>query len=193
MPTWIIDHLLRKVIESMKSALPWFLMAVFLVHLPPLVVSGVEVGSTFVDFNLEDPQGKKYSKPYLHGKITLVVLQTKTTLQDAIRCKTELKTTIPDNSLVQMISIMDLRKRPALIPKGVLKSKISAQDQTSKDIPFLLDWDGAVTKALGGVDNTCKILVVDPALKVVYHQEYHKPPIDAEIRSLITRLSGEQK
>ncbi|KAB2833778.1 MAG: hypothetical protein F9K48_07690 [Candidatus Brocadia sp.] len=193
MTTWIIDNLLRKVIESMKSTLRWSLLAISLVHLPPLVVSDVEVGSTFVDFNLEDPHGKKYSQPYLQDKITLVVLQSKTTLQEAIRCKTELKKTIRDNPLVQMISIMDLRKRPALIPKGVLKSKISAQDQTSKDIPFLLDWDGAVTKALGGVDNKCKILVIDPALKVVYHQEYHKPPIDVEIKSLITRLSGEQK
>ncbi len=177
----------------MKSTLRWSLLAISLVHLPPLVVSGVEVGSAFVDFNLEDPHGKKYSQLYLQDKITLVVLQSKTTLQDAIRCKTELKKTIQDKPLVQMISIMDLRKRPALIPKGVLKSKISAQDQTSKDIPFLLDWDGAVTKALGGVDNKCKILVVDPALKVVYHQEYHKPPIDVEIKSLIIRLSGEQK
>lgn len=177
----------------MKNTLRWFLMAVSLVHAIPLVVSGVEMGNTFVDFNLEDPQGKKYSPSYLKDKITLVVLQSKTTLQDAINGKTGLKQAIQDNPLVQMISIMDLRKRPALIPRGVLKSKIAAQDPTSKDIPFLLDWDGAVTKALGGVDNKCKILIVDQALKVVYHQDYHKPAVDGEIKSLIARLSGGQK
>lgn len=177
----------------MKNTLCWFFMAVSLVHLIPLVGSGVEVGNTFVDFNLEDPHGKKYSSSYLKDKITLVVLQSKTTLQDAINGKTELKKMIQDNPLAQMISIMDLRKRPALIPKGMLKSKISAQDPTSKDIPFLLDWDGAVTKALGGMDNKCKILIVDQALKIVYHQAYHKPLIDNEIKSLITGLSGEQK
>ncbi|TVM00560.1 MAG: hypothetical protein CV087_13235 [Candidatus Brocadia sp. WS118] len=177
----------------MKNTLLWFFIAISLVHFIPLVVSGVEVGNTFVDFNLEDPHGKKYSPSYLKDKITLVVLQNKTTLQDAINGKTELKKVIQDNPLVQMISIMDLRKRPALIPKGVLKSKISSQDPTSKEIPFLLDWGGAVTKALGGLDNKCKILIVDQALKVVYHQAYHKPSIDGEIKTVITGLSGGQK
>ena len=177
----------------MKNRLCWFFLVVSIGYLLPLVVSGIEVGNTFLDFNLEDPHEKKYSQSYLKDKITLVVLQSKTTLQDAITGKTALKKTIQDNPLVQMIAIMDLRKRPPLIPKGVLKSKISAQDPTSKDIPFLLDWDGAVTKTLGGEDNKCRILIVDQALKVVYNQEYHKPLVDGEIKTLITRLSGGQK
>ncbi len=177
----------------MKNKLRWFIMAVSLVYSLPFVVSGFEVGNKFIDFNLEDPHETKYSQSHLTDKITLVVLQSKTTLQDAITCKTELKKVIQDSQLVQMIAIMDLRKRPALIPRGMLKSKISAQDTTSKEIPFLLDWDGAVTKALGGEDNTCKIMIVDQALRVVYNQAYHKPPIDGEVITLITRLSGEQK
>ena len=92
-----------------------------------------------------------------------------------------------------MIAIMDLRKRPPLIPKSVLKKKISGQDPTSKEIPFLLDWDGAVTQALGGENNKCKILVVDPALKVVYKQEYKQAGIDSEIRPLLSELSSGEK
>lgn len=174
----------------MKNRLRWLAMAVLIIYSVPFVVYGIDVGNTFVDFNLEDPHGVKYSQSHLKNKITLVVLQSKTTLQDAISGKTELKQVIQGNPLVQMIAIMDLRKRPPLIPKGVLKSKISAQDPTSKEIPFLLDWDGAVTKALGGVDNKCKLLIVDQALKVAYHQDYHKPSIGNEIKPLIARLSG---
>src|SRR3989337_264405 len=82
----------------------------------------------------------------MEGNITLVVLQSRTTLQTAVDCKTELKSLAKENQKVQMIAIMDLRKRPSLIPKGVLKKKISGQDPTSKGIPFLLDWDGAKTQ-----------------------------------------------
>ena len=92
-----------------------------------------------------------------------------------------------------MISIMDLRKRPPLVPKGVLKKKISGQDPTSKEIPFLLDWDGVITQALGGEDSKCMVLVVDPALKVVYKQEYKQTAIDSEIKPLLAELSGGQK
>jgi len=93
-----------------------------------------------------------------------------------------------------MIAIMDLRKRPPLVPKSVLKKKISGQDTTSKEIPFLLDWDGAVTQALGGEDNKCKVLVVDPALKVVYKQEYKPAAIYSEKnRCLMNYLAGKSK
>ena len=92
-----------------------------------------------------------------------------------------------------MIAIMDLRKRPPLVPESVLKKKISGQDPTSIEIPFLLDWDGAVTKALGGEDSKCKLLIVDPALKVVYKQEYKQAGIDSEIKPLLAELSSGQK
>ena len=102
----------------------------------------------------------------------------------------ELKKLIHENQKVQIISIMDLRKRPPLVPKSVLKSKISAQDPTSKEIPFLLDWKGDVTKALGGDDSKCKVLIVDPALNVVYNKEYKTTAIGSEIRPLLVKLSG---
>ena len=129
----------------------------------------------------------------MEGKITLVVLQSRTTLQTAVDCKTQLKSLVQENQKVQMIAIMDLRKRPPLVPKSVLKKKISGQDPTSKEFPFLLDWDGAVTQSLGGEDNKCKILVVDPALKVVYKQEYKPAGIDSEIKPLLAELSSGQK
>ena len=177
----------------MKNKLQWLLTAATVVYLVPCIIFGSEVGNRFVDFNLEDPQAKKYSQTDMEGKITLVVLQSRTTLQTAVDCKTELKSLTQENQKVQMIAIMDLRKRPPLVPKSVLKKKISGQDPTSKEIPFLLDWDGSVTKALGGEDNKCKVLVVDPALKVAYKQEYKKPAIDGEIKPLIAQLSSGQK
>ncbi|WKZ20257.1 MAG: hypothetical protein QY310_06745 [Candidatus Jettenia sp. CY-1] len=154
------------------------------------VVFGSEVGSRLVDFSLEDLHEARYSQANLEGKITLVVLQSRTTLQTAIDCKTQLKKLIPENQAVQMVAIMDLRKRPSLVPKFALKSKILAQDTTSKEIPFLLDWDGGVTKALGGEDNKCKLLIVDPALKVVYNQECEKAAIESEIKPLLIELSS---
>ncbi|HHT9109329.1 MAG TPA: TlpA family protein disulfide reductase [Candidatus Wunengus sp. YC63] len=177
----------------MKNKIQWFLTAATVVYLVPFIVSGSEVGNRFVDFSLEDPQAKKYSQSDMEGKITLVVLQSRTTLQTAVDCKTELKSLAQENQKVQMIAIMDLRKRPPLVPKSVLKGKISGQDPTSKEIPFLLDWDGAVTRSLGGEDNKCKILVVDPALKVAYKQEYKQAAIDSEIKPLLDELSGGQK
>lgn len=177
----------------MKNKMQWFLMIATVVYFVPFIVSGSEVGNKFVDFSLEDPQAKKYSQSDMEGKITLVVLQSRTTLQTAIDCKTELKKLINESQKAQMLAIMDLRKRPPLVPKSVLKKKISGQDPTSKEIPFLLDWDGAVTKALEGEDSKCKVLVVDPALKVVYKQEYKQAAIDGEIKPLIDKLSGEQK
>src|SRR3990167_3292516 len=154
---------------------------------------GSEVANRFVDFSLEDPREKKYSKTDMEGKITFVILQSRTTLQTAVDCKTQLKKLPQDNQKVQMIAIMDLRKRPPFVPKSVLKKKISGQDPTSKEIPFLLDWDGAVTKALGGEDSKCKVLIVDPALKVVYKQEYKQAGIDSEIKPLLAELSDGQK
>ncbi|MDO8139997.1 MAG: redoxin domain-containing protein [Candidatus Brocadiales bacterium] len=177
----------------MKNKIQWFLTAATVGYLVPFIVSGSEVGNRFVDFSLEDPQAKKYSQSDMEGKITLVVLQSRTTLQTAVDCKTELKSLAQENQKVQMIAIMDLRKRPPLVPKSVLKGKISGQDPTSKEIPFLLDWDGAVTRSLGGEDNKCKILVVDPALKVAYKQEYKQAAIDSEIKPLLDELSGGQK
>ena len=177
----------------MKNKIQWLLAVSTVVYLVPFIVFGSEVANRFVVFNLEDPQAKKYSQTDMEGKITLVVLQSRTTLQTAIDCKAELKSLAQENQKVQMIAIMDLRKRPLLVPKSVLKKKISGQDPTSKEIPFLLDWDGAVTQALGGEDNKCKVLVVDPALKVVYKQEYKKSAIDREIKPLIAELSSKQE
>ena len=179
---------------DLKNKWRWFFVIVIIVCLAnSYVVFGSEVSERFVDFSLEDPRETKYSQSYLKDKITLVVLQSRTTLQTAVDCKTELKSLVQDNQKVQMIAIMDLRKRPPLVPKSVLKKKISGQDPTSKEIPFLLDWDGAVTQALGGEDNKCKILVVDSALKVVYKQEYKQAGIDSEIKPLIDKLSSGQK
>jgi hypothetical protein len=157
------------------------------------IASGSETGNRFVDFSLEDPHAKKYSQSDMEGKITLVVLQSRTTLQTAVDCKTQLKSFVQENQKAQMISIMDLRKRPPFVPKSVLKKKISGQDTTSKEIPFLLDWDGAVTQALGGEDSKCMVLIVDPALKVVYKQEYKQAAIDNEIKPLLAELSSGQK
>lgn len=179
--------------RNMKNKMRWFLMIVTVVYLVPFLVFGSEVGNRFIDFSLEDPQAKKYSQSDMEGKINLVILQSRTTLQTAIDCKTELKSLAQENRKVQMIAIMDLRKRPPLVPKYVLKKKISGQDTTSKEIPFLLDWDGAVTKALEGEDSKCKVLVVDPALNVVYKQEYKQAAIDSEIKPLLDELSGGQK
>ncbi len=177
----------------MKNKMRWFLMIATAVYLVPFIVFGSEAVNRFVDFSLEDPQEKKYSQTDMEGKVTLVVLQSRTTLQTAIDCKTQLKSLVQDNQKAQMIAIMDLRKRPPLVPKSVLKKKISGQDPTSKEIPFLLDWDGAVTKAIGGEDSKCMVLVVDPALKVVYKQEYKQAAIDSEIKPLLDELSGGQK
>ena len=174
----------------MKNKIQWFLMIATVVYLVPFIVSSSEVGNRFVYFSLEDPHEKKYSQTDMEGKITLVILQSRTTLQTAVDCKTQLKSFVQENQKVQMIAIMDLRKRPPLVPKSVLKKKISGQDPTAKEIPFLLDWDGAVTKPLGGEDSKCRILVVDPALKVVYKQEYKQAGIDSEIKPLIDKLSG---
>jgi len=171
----------------------WLLMIATVAYLVPFIVSGSEVANRFVDFSLEDPREKKYSQTDMEGKITFVILQSRTTLQTAVDCKTQLKKLPQDNQKVQMIAIMDLRKRPPFVPKSVLKKKISGQDPTSKEIPFLLDWDGAVTKALGGEDSKCKVLIVDPALKVVYKQEYKQAGIDSEIKPLLAELSDGQK
>lgn len=179
--------------RNMKNKMRWFLMIVTVVYLVPFLVFGSEVGNRFIDFSLEDPQAKKYSQSDMEGKINLVILQSRTTLQTAIDCKTELKKLLQENQKAQMIAIMDLRKRPPLVPKSVLKKKISGQDPTSKEIPFLLDWDGVVTQALGGEDSKCKVLVVDPELKVVYKQEYKQAGIDSEIKPLLDELSGGQK
>lgn len=177
----------------MKNKMQWLLMIATVVYFVPFIVFGSEVGKRFVDFSLEDPQAKKYSPSDMEGKITLVVLQSRTTLQTAVDCKTELEKLIQENKKVQMIAIMDLRKRPPFVPKSVLKGKISGQDPTSKEIPFLLDWDGAVTKAIGGEDSKCMVLVVDPALNIVYKQEYKQAAIDSEIKPLLDKLSGGQK
>jgi len=178
----------------MKNKQRWGFIAVTIwCLLNSFIASGAETGNRFADFSLEDPREKKYSQSDMEGKITLVVLQSRTTLQTAVDCKAELKSLVQENQKVQMIAIMDLRKRPPFVPKSVLKKKISGQDPTSKEIPFLLDWDGAVTKAIGGEDSKCKILVVDPALKVVYKQEYKQAAIDSEIKPLLADLSGGQK
>ncbi len=177
----------------MKNKVQWLLMLATVIYLVPFIVFGSEVANRFVDFSLEDPQAKRYSQSDMEGKITLVVLQSRITLQTAIDCKTELKSLAQENQKVQMIAIMDLRKRPPLVPKSVLKGKISGQDPTSKEIPFLLDWDGAVTQALGGEDNKCMVLVADPALKVVYKQEYKQAGIDSEIKPLLDELTSRQK
>lgn len=179
--------------KNMKNKMQWFLMIATVVYLVPFLVFGSEVGNRFVAFSLEDPQAKKYFQSDMEGKVTLVVLQSRTTLQTAVDCKTELKSLVQNDQKVQIIAIMDLRKRPLIVPKSVLKKKISGQDPTSKEIPFLLDWDGAVTQALGGEDSKCKVLVVDPALKVVYKQEYKQAGIDSEIKQLLDKLSGGQK
>ena len=122
----------------MKNKMQWLWVVTTVVYLVPFIVFDSEVDNRFVDFNLEDPHEKKYSQTDMEGKVTLVVLQSRTTLQTAIDCKTQLKSLVQDNQKAQMISIMDLRKIPSLIPKGVLKKKISGQDPTSKEILFLL-------------------------------------------------------
>jgi len=177
----------------MKNKVQWLLMIATVVYLVPFIVSGSEVVNRFVNFSLEDPQAKKYSQTDMDGKTTIVVLQSRTTLQTAVDCKTELKSLAQDNQKVQMIAIMDLRKRPPFVPKSVLKKKISGQDPTSTEIPFLLDWDGAVTKSLGGEDSKCMVLVVDPALNIAYKQEYKQAGINSEIKPLLAELTNKQK
>lgn len=158
-----------------------------------LIVLGSESGNRLVDFSLEDLHETKHSQSDMKDRITLVILQSRTTIQTAIDCKTELKKITQENQKVQMISIMDLRKRPSLVPKFALKSKIAAQDPTSKEIPFLLDWDGNVTKSLDGDDSKCMVLIIDPALNVVYKKEYNRSAIDSEIKPFLNELSNGQK
>ena len=43
------------------------------------------------------------------------------------------------------------------------------------------------------IDSKCKILVVDPALNIVYKQEYKQTAIDSEIKPLLDKLSSGQK
>ena len=179
--------------KNMKNKVQWLLMIATAVYLVPFIVSGSEVANRFVAFSLEDPRETKYSQADMEGKITLVVLQSRTTLQTAVDCKTQLKSLVQENQKVQMLAIMDLRKRPPFVPKSVLKKKISGQDPTSKGIPFLLDWDGAVTQALGGEDSKCTVLVVNPELNVVYKQEYKQAGIASEIKPLLDELSSRQK
>ena len=63
----------------------WGFIAIsILCLLNSFIASGAETGNRFVDFSLEDPQAKKYSQSDMEGKITLVVLQSRTTLQTAI-------------------------------------------------------------------------------------------------------------
>ena len=66
-------------------------MIATVVYLVPFGVFGSEAANRFVDFSLEDPHEKKYSQSDMEGKITLVVLQSRTTLQNAVDCKTQLK------------------------------------------------------------------------------------------------------
>lgn len=179
---------------ALKNKWRWvFIIAIIACLADPYVVLGSEAPERFVDFSLEDTQDAKYSQSCLKDKITLVVLQSRTTLQAAIDCKTELIKLINENQKAQMIAIMDLRQRPALVPKFAVKKKILSQDPTSKEIPFLLDWDGEVTKAIGGSDSKCMVLIVDHALNVVYKQEYKWEGIDSEIKPLLADLSDRQK
>ncbi|MBI2471345.1 MAG: hypothetical protein HYV59_08905 [Planctomycetes bacterium] len=171
----------------------WLWVVATVVYLVPFIVFGSEVGNRFVDFNLEDPQSKKHSQTDMEGKITVVILQSRYTLDAAVACKKHLKELIQGNQKVQMISIMDLRRRPSFVPKLVLKKKISGQDPTSKEIPFLLDWEGDVTKLLGGDESKCMVLIVDPGLKIVYKQKYKKAVVDSEIKPLLAELSQRQK
>jgi hypothetical protein len=177
----------------MKNKMQWFLTLATAVYLVPSIVFGSEVGNRFVDFRLEDPYEKKYSQLDMKDKITLVILQSRYTLDTAVTCKKLLKPLIQENQKVQMIAIMDLRRRPSFVPKIVLKAKISGQDPTSKEIPFLLDWDGDVTKVLGADESTCMVLITDPELKIVYKQKYKKARIDSEIKPLLAELSSGQK
>ena len=133
----------------MKNKMQWLLTLATVVYLVPFIVSGSEVVNRFVDFSLEDPQAKKYSQSDMEGKITLVVLQSRTTLQTAVDCKTELKSLVQDNQKVQMIAIMDLRKRPPLVPKIRTEEKDfrTRPDLKRNPLSFRLGWC-AVTKAL---------------------------------------------
>ena len=179
----------------MKNTLLWplpLITAVFLVIHPSFVLCS-EVSNKFINFSLEDPQEIHYSQLDMQDKITVVILQSRTTLQTAIECKTQLKKLIQDNQKVQMISIMDLKHRPGLAPKFALKAKIPSQDPTSKEFPFLLDWEGDVTKALGGEDSKCMVLVVDPTLNIAYKKEYKKAAINNEIKPLLDKLCSGQE
>ena len=86
----------------MKNKIHWLLVVTTIVYLVPFIVFGLEVVNRFVDFSLEDPQAKKYSQSDMEGKITLVVLQSRTTLQTAVDCKTELKSLAQENQKVQI-------------------------------------------------------------------------------------------
>ncbi len=180
--------------KSIKNKQTWLFIAVTIFWLlDSFIAFGSEVGNRFVDFSLEDPHEKMYSQADMEGKITVVILQSRYTLDAAIACKKHLKELIQGNQKVQMISIMDLRRRPSFVPKVVLKKKISGQDPTSNEIPFLLDWEGEVTKALGGDESTCMVLIADPSLKIVYSQKYKKAVVGSEIKPLIVELSSKQK
>ena len=72
----------------------------------------------------------------MEGKITLVVLQSRTTLQTVVDCKTQLKSFAQDNQKVQMIAIMDLRKRPPLVVRKVLKKRFPDKTQPQKKSLF---------------------------------------------------------
>ena len=180
--------------RNIKNKQTGFFVAVTIVWLmDSFIASGSELNNRFVDFRLEDPQGREYSQSDVEGKITVVILQSRYTLDTAVACKVQLKKVIRENQKVQMIAIMDLRRRPSFVPKSVLKAKISSQDSTSKEIPFLIDWEGDVTKSLGGDESKCMVLIVDPGLKIVYKQKYKKAAVNGEIKPLLDELSSGQK
>ena len=119
----------------------------------------------FVDFSLEDPQAKKYSQSDMEGKNNPCGFAKSNHPSNCGRLQNTVKIFCPGESEGTDDCNHGLEEeKPTLVPKSVLKKKISGQDPTSKN-PFPLDWDGAVTQALGVRTANVKILVVDPALK----------------------------
>src|SRR3990167_11488193 len=91
--------------KNMKNKMQWLLMIATAAYLVPFLVFGSEAANRFVDFSLEDPHEKKYSQTDMEGKITLVVLQSRTTLQTAIDCKTQLKSLVQDIQKAQRLQL----------------------------------------------------------------------------------------
>ena len=89
----------------MKNKMQWLWVITTVVYLVPFIVFDSEVDNRFVDFNLEDPHEKKYSQTDMEGKVTLVVLQSRTTLQTAIDCKTQLKSLVQDIQKAQRLQL----------------------------------------------------------------------------------------
>ncbi|MBF0544414.1 MAG: hypothetical protein HQM08_08270 [Candidatus Riflebacteria bacterium] len=144
-------------------------------------------GMPFSYFDLKDLYGQHWVSTYLRGRPIILLTAHRDYRYEVLKWAETLKKEFADTGMAHVLWVINLRR----FPWNTSRKTIENQWLTfSPPVPFLLDWNGIIGRALRIDYSIPNIIAIDAEGRLAFHQTFPFSPsayagISAQIRALI--------